>query len=531
MKTVKLASPSQAKFQAIGNTSSKNETNQDGSDGEYEDIEEGSDKNETRLNRDSMYCSARPSTMLRKTLSSQENGLFSMSLLAAIISFKEEFGNSGAQESCDHIFVFGSPSKEASGLFSSKQQSVIDPDSIALSSCSDMKTELTQELITVKAYADQQLSVVLEMIESIISSGHGAGKSVEKPMLRHSSSWPPYLTNSSQDIIIIYLQETIDLILETPCDSFIGTSRAADLMRKLQSLLLLQRQRVIRDNAMDELLGKAIFAFSSVSRASENLNHYVANLSQLEAKLTNSVEERDENMELLPSPILDRTTSSGSKKKQSVISRPSTPNRKRLNSVSFTSTEPKASGLSANSTTRRLSTSVVTNPSPLSSKPYLYPTDAVDTVNGNELGGYSGFTPRRQASNLLVQRDSDLSLHSYLVERSDLGCGKKSRSSSMKPPSDSESNSPRPLRKLSFKVQDGKYSSCPSLSTYLKTDDAETEENMSKLKYGIVTALSQDVLSEDNDSAVMSESDSRRASASAKPEAGTDSDYFSIECH
>ncbi|KAJ3071399.1 hypothetical protein HDU98_005397 [Podochytrium sp. JEL0797] len=514
-----------------------------------------------RTEGNSVYFSARPSAVLRKTLSSQERGgAFNISFLTAINnSLKEEIA-SRRSSSCVaesnpdakrfEPRVFSSPGQSASFF------SIVDADSLAVSVYSDMKQELMHELSQAKAYADIELGELLQIADAIQSpvfsrqnqddlmcDGYWSAERRFKPVLKHANSWPTRLSGTSQEAIVESLQRTLASILMTSAAAMVGNSQAKNYMRKLQELLFHQRKRIVADSTIDDLINKAMFSFSSVSRASDNLNQHVQQLDQLEAK--NSPHTRDHltwidspsESDLLPSlPKLGGPKSASSKRmlQSNIRPRSSAPSRKPLSSAVHDATAAGNKSLGVKAPSRRPSTS-----SPLAYTPCIFSNDNASSIHdgassfkvssvGSGCTPVSGAsdisiptTPKRKPSKKLIHTASESSLKSFGSGSSGRGAGKQSPvSSSLKPSSDAGLPSPTQLKKSSFSLHNSKFGSTPSLTGNSKGDLSDalssSEPNLSmntRALSGSMEISPHDSISETRESVMLNDRGSKRSSA------------------
>ncbi|KAJ3282187.1 hypothetical protein HK104_011050 [Borealophlyctis nickersoniae] len=101
---------------------------------------------------------------------------------------------------------------------------------------------------------------------------HQAGH--QRPLLLHSSSWPPSIFASTHDVLLSRIEATARMIVQTPATALIHSDVALDIMRNLQELMEQQRRLVVGNSEADDLLTKLLFVFAPVSRIAESLNQY-----------------------------------------------------------------------------------------------------------------------------------------------------------------------------------------------------------------------------------------------------------------
>ncbi|KAI9346543.1 hypothetical protein BDR26DRAFT_111717 [Obelidium mucronatum] len=474
-----------------------------------------------RTNGESVYYSTRSSAILRRTLSSHEKGAFN-----AVNLFKED--PSYGRSSINATSGLNKPVKEVGVAVESSSKpsfpgmniSIIDSDSLALS-YSDMKLEITKELILLKSYADRELLDILQVVGKVglleITPAEDEATALGKPPLKHANSWPP-CRNFSQEFILEELQRIILLMINTNYSDFIGSARAGDYMRRLQDLLGLQHKRCVVDNFIEDLITRSLFTFASVSRASDSLNQYIIQIDRLGTKtMADEQTNCDENASSSPLPSkVARSKSSISKASTGVVQgpRPSAPYRK------STASEIPSTGrsLSVAPASRRPSTSNVITPSPLSS-PCIFSAELVCSHGPTDLRASSDVasTPKQKTPKYLPHTASESSIRSFSSNSSSgYGSGKKSPGSSyLKPALEQEAKSPRPLRKL---ASDKKYESLPSLSNIYK--DELTESTLAEAQLSLLAKSTSEIATESRMSVHANGQPSQRVSVIQKLDTG-----------
>ena len=147
----------------------------------------------------------------------------------------------------------------------------------------DIKSTLIEQLTRMKERADIGLHYIIESKNFNTSAPNTAkkfdnlrekvpGKITENNI--HSTSWPPSIFASPNDILITRIDYVAKLILNTPVQVFINSSVAADFMKTLQDLMEQQRRMVVGNSEADDFLAKLTFLMAPVSRIAESLVIY-----------------------------------------------------------------------------------------------------------------------------------------------------------------------------------------------------------------------------------------------------------------
>ncbi|KAJ3100290.1 hypothetical protein HDU97_002381 [Phlyctochytrium planicorne] len=137
--------------------------------------------------------------------------------------------------------------------------------------------------------AEEATTDDIPIAEGLLLANNPCGKEIKKEkakkhrhVLLHSNSWPPSLSISTQEMLFSHIEATAIMIIRTPAEDFIGSTRASEFMKAMQELMEAQRRTVVANTSSIDLLTQMLFVFAPVSRVADSLNHHIRDSEMVE---------------------------------------------------------------------------------------------------------------------------------------------------------------------------------------------------------------------------------------------------------